>query len=340
MNRNKLLFVTEKFCDGTPDLALTNSFHNVFSTFSQAYGGQYNWNTIHLDEASVVYGTHVDKFLVDYCKKFDIGIIIFSLLGQSPSNPSMEIYKQLRELGIYLCFLWPDTGAGWATQTILQLAGRSDLHISWDNPKSPFHETFPFPDNWMPVWVPQDRTMFYKQEGQDIGASFIGSPRYYDRRIFLNFLLGNCPWVQIRGGQREEKLTPEGYAELIRRSKISINFSLSPAQFFQTKGRVFEVMACGSMLLEFKNPATSSLFTPNEDYVEFETPQELVDKIRYYSEHEDERKKIAEKGYETYNAKYTSRHYWERIMTRIQSDLSKRDEQTRTIDSATSNPQG
>jgi hypothetical protein len=323
--RNNVLFLCEKYCDGRPDLALTNNFHNLFNTFSQTQPN-YRFNTIHLDEAGVVYNTHVDKFLVDYCKKWGVDIIIFCFLGGSPLNPSYEVLKQLKEIGVYLCYMWPDTGNGFGTQTILELNHHNcaDLHISWDNPRSPYHSQFPWPANHMHLWVPQDKNIFYKQEKQDIIASFIGSPRYYDRQLFINHLLGHCPWVEIRGGQREEKLTPEGYAELIRRSKISLNFSISPAQFFQTKGRVFEVLACGSMLLEFKNPATESLFTPEVDYVSFTSPEDLVNKIRYYSENEEERAKIAAQGHKTYLEKYTSQHFWDRIMDKIQEDFNNR----------------
>ncbi len=127
----------------------------------------------------------------------------------------------------------------------------------------------------------------------------------------------------MRGGQREEKLSPHQYAELIRRTKIGLNFSLSPAMFHQTKGRVFEILASGSMLLEFKNPATESLLTNGVDYVDFNSSHELIDKIRYYVEHEDERLKIANQGYETYQKKYTAQIFWDTIMDRIKNDISK-----------------
>ena len=38
-------------------------------------------------------------------------------------------------------------------------------------------------------------------------------------------------------------------------------------------------------------------FEPFEDYVYFESRQDLMDKIDYYLEHEDERLQIAENGY-------------------------------------------
>jgi hypothetical protein len=333
--KNNVLFVTEKWCDGTPELALTNNFHNLFNTFSQTQP-KYRFNTMHLDEAPVVFGRHVNDILVEYCRQWKVDIIVFCLLGGSPYNPSNEVYRQLRAMGVYLVFMWPDTGPGWGTQSIKDLDGLSDLHISWDNPHSEFHNSFTFPANHLNLWVPQDKYLFYKQRFQQLEVSFIGSPRYYDRQMFLSNLIQKYPKVHIRGGQREEKLTPEQYAELIRHSKISINFSLSPAMFFQTKGRVFEVLACGSMLLEFANPATRKLLTPDKDYVEFDSPDTLVEKILYYTEHQEERAKIAEQGWKTYQEKYTSQRFWDTIMERIQNDITARE--TSSLNSSTSNP--
>ena len=318
--KNNTLFVLEKHCDADPNMGLTNNFHNLISTFSQSCP-DYKLHTLHIDEAVSIYKSHIDNILVDYCAKFDINIVIFSLIGGSSMNPSFETYKKLRELGVYLIFMWPDTGNSWGGETIKQIGGIANLHISWDNPKSPYHDNYPKFDNHLFLWVPEDPTLFYKQDIQDIDVSFIGSPRYYDRGYFINYLLGNYPSVVLRGGQREEKLTPSKYAELIRRSKISLNFSLSPAMFFQTKGRIFEVTASNSMLLEFRNPSTSSLYQVDTDYVDFSTPEELVAKIKFYLENESERSKIALSGYNTYNNNYTSQKFWDTIMNRVQKEL-------------------
>jgi glycosyltransferase involved in cell wall biosynthesis len=312
--KNKVLFVTEKFCDGTPDLGWTNNFHNLFNTFSHDYGSSCNWNTIHLDEALSIYGIHINNLLPSYCEKWGINIIIYSLLGQSPVNPSLEVYAKIKKMGIFQCFMWPDTGPGWGTETIKIIKDLGDLHVSWDNPCSEYHDRQIPEKNHVNLWVPQDKSLFYKQEEQDIQVSFIGSPRYYDRQVLLNELIRANIKLVIQGGQREGKLSPEHYAQLIRRSKIGLNFSLSPANFFQTKGRVFEILACGSMLLEYKNPATAKLFTPNIDYIEFENSIDLINKIKYFSENEEERAKIAENGYKTYQKKYTSKLFWDFIM--------------------------
>lgn len=317
-----ILLVNECYCDGKPLLGFSNSRHNLINTFLQTQP-QYNLFTIHIDEAAITYETHVNNILPKYCKKHKIDAIVFCLLGRSKYNPSNKTYKQLKNQGIYTIFIWPDTGPEYGIGTIAKLGKLADLHVSFDNPTSPFHDTVKFADNHLRLWVPQDKLLYFNQLNKDIPASFIGSTANRERIAYLNCLKTTYPELLVMGGQRESrKLSYTQYAELIRRSKININFSVSLAAFFQTKGRIFEVLASGSMLLESKNPSTATLFTPNKDYVEFNSPDELVEKIKYYLSHEEERVKIAEQGHQTYLARYTAKHFWDAVMTRAESDTN------------------
>lgn len=48
--------------------------------------------------------------------------------------------------------------------------------------------------------------------------------------------------------------------------------------------------------MENENPQTRCYFTPGEDYVSFNSEDDLMDKIKYFLEHEDERLEIAAWG--------------------------------------------
>ncbi len=311
MNKKRnVLICNELWCDGLPDKNRTNSEHNLIKTFD-ATQFNYNLHTLHIDEAVVVYKSHIDNVIVDYCKNYNIEIVIFSLIGGSSYNPSFSTYQKLKEMGIYICFMWPD-----ATFDINNY-GVADLHILWD--RSDLVEDNP---KILPLFVPQDQSQFYKQE-QDIPISFVGSvDKYPDRQFFVSNLKQIFPEMTICGGQREDKLTPAQYSEIVRRSMIGLNFSMSRARFFQVKGRVYEILASGSMLLEFKNRHTANLLKPNVDYVEFGDLKELVEKTVYYLKNPKERETIAANGHKKYQNLYTAKIFWNTIFTRIEKELN------------------
>jgi hypothetical protein len=312
--KNNILFCCEKWCAGTPLMGLTNNFHNMFNSFSQTQN-DYMYNTLHLDEASAVYGTHIDNIIIQYCQNFKPSIIIFCLLGGSNVNPSMPIYQKLKDMGIKLCFMWPDTQK-WVIDTILHLKDIADLSVSWDNPVSDLHSRVQFPENHKFMWVPQDEHFFYDDK-KDIDVSFVGSTIYPDRQKILSGIIIRRQ-IHIDGGQRTRQLTPEEYSKIIRSSKISLTFSKSPCQTYeQTKGRVYEVLRSKSLLLESKNTSTSRYLKPGEDYVEFEGLEDLDNKIEYYLNNEEERIRIATNGYNKYYANYSSQIFWNKILENL-----------------------
>jgi len=80
----------------------------------------------------------------------------------------------------------------------------------------------------------------------------------------------------------------------------------------QIKGRVFEVPACGGFLLTQPAEDLHEYLKPGRDCATFETIDDLVHQVRYYLEHEDERRTIASQGYQrtlgehTYAARFDS----------------------------------
>ena len=198
-----------------------------------------------------------------------------------------------------------------------------DLNVIIDFPKSEHHDKYRkekgFKDLYL--WTPESLFYFYP-DIQDIDVSFVGSVRYADRSNYLQELKQYFPTLVVAGGQRESGLTFSAYANLIRRSKININFSKNPqlGSYYQLKGRVLEILACKSLLIDEKNPATASFFTPNIDYVDFENILELKQKIEYYLTHTEEREKIASSGHKKLLEKYTARHFWMKVMQTIEHE--------------------
>jgi len=65
---------------------------------------------------------------------------------------------------------------------------------------------------------------------------------------------------------------------------------------FDINCRTFETMGCGIMLLTNETPGLTKLMEPGKHCVTYDTLDECVEKIKYYTEHEDERHEIAAAG--------------------------------------------
>ena len=318
-NKPKVLFVTEKWCDANPKKGLTNNYHNLFKTFKGAFPNT-QFNIAHMDEYSLIKKKHIDTFLPILIDRSEPDIVVFSLLGKSHLNPTDISYEHIREKGCKTIFMWPDVFDGWGIPEIEELneKGFADLHVCWGSERNVVNNI----KNLIWLWAPQDENLYYPTDKEQvIDVSFLGSPRYPERQKYLTYLATNGPPIHIGGGQREEGLIPERYADLMRHSKISLNFPEGPDGYDQCKGRVWEILASKSLLLERKNKPIENFLKPNVHYVEFENIEDLVEKIQYYLNNDKERDYIVNKGYEIYKKKYNSTIFWNEIMKGINYDI-------------------
>ena len=305
--------VSEKWCDANPEMGLSNHYHNLFGALKHSKL-DVDFKIVHFDETRMIHNNHIDNILPKIVKKYSPDIIMVSLLGKYPFNPSLNCLSQCKNQSkSKLCFIWCDTGNDWGKPQINQIGDVADLHISWDVPSDQ-----PLRNNHINLWTPEDSKLFYFEPNKKVDLSFIGSPRYQDRAMCLQYLIQKGLPIMVRGGQREQKLIPEQYASFLRGTKISINFSHSPDGIFQLKGRVLESLASGCLLLEQDNAHTNSMFEDGKDFVSFKNPDELANKAKYYLEYDDERKKIAIAGNKKFIENYTAEHYWKKVFERLE----------------------
>lgn len=182
---------------------------------------------------------------------------------------------------------------------------------------------------------------------RDLDVTFVGQP-HGNRRATIQALrdegLRVDPWGY---GWEHGRLTQEGMIEVFNRSKVNLNLSnasreTSPRQIArlivrrrgrllvpafgsirsnirefrakrrdQIKGRNFEIPGCRTFLVTTRVPGLEEYFRLEEEVVTFENQSELIDKVRHYLDHADEREKIAEAGYQrilrdhTYEKRFT-----------------------------------
>lgn len=81
----------------------------------------------------------------------------------------------------------------------------------------------------------------------------------------------------------------------------------------QIKARVFDMGLSGTAMLCSKNPSLHEFYQPGEEFVEFESMDECVDKARYLLTHESERAAIARRYYQRTKAEHLWEHRFEKL---------------------------
>lgn len=120
------------------------------------------------------------------------------------------------------------------------------------------------------------------------------------RHIILRQLAGKDPWrihrdeVLARTWQGNE-VYGDDYARALTGSRIGLGF-LRKVVPDQHTTRTFEIPACGSMLLADRTEEHREFFEEGREAEFFSSPGELLDKLGYYTVHEDARSRVAQAG--------------------------------------------
>ncbi|MGC9054520.1 MAG: glycosyltransferase family protein, partial [Candidatus Hydrogenedens sp.] len=150
-----------------------------------------------------------------------------------------------------------------------------------------------------------------KELSRDIDVSYVGSlsPDEGDKRrrllmkvaeIFPNHYIG--------------KKWPLEMGEVYSRSKIVVNSAIN----YDLNMRVFEGMAGGALLVTDPADSILELFEDGKDLVIYENEKDLIEKIRYYLEHKEEREQIARQGQQKVLESHTYYHRCQQIIKKVE----------------------
>lgn len=151
-----------------------------------------------------------------------------------------------------------------------------------------------------------------------IDVGFVGTDGGSPRKFYLQALRERYPKSLI-GLASYERI-----GEIYSRSKLGFNYC--PSQDTLTM-RCFEIMACGALLLLNQVPGNTHEelgFRPGTHCVLYRSPQELFERIDYFLAHEEERRRIAEAGFQETLARHTYRHRAERLFAILSRRLAGR----------------
>jgi len=167
--------------------------------------------------------------------------------------------------------------------------------------------------------IPIDRDWSNIEEKYDV--SFVGQ-KYLDREQWINEIKKRNIPIHLFGKGWGRHLPFEEMIDIFGASKINLNFSLTGYNKLQLKARIFEVCLAGGFLLTEYVPDIENYFEIDKEIVCFHNADEMIDKIIYYLNHEEERRAIAQAGWKRATAEYTSFHVLSRVFGEMEEDTA------------------
>jgi hypothetical protein len=136
-------------------------------------------------------------------------------------------------------------------------------------------------------------------------------------------------WNAWRGAPRLPRASCHGFCTdqdmvtLYNRAKVALGFgTVASADFqkqpiYQVRLRDFEAPMCGTFYLTEHQPELAEFFDIGREIETFQTEAELVDKARFYLQHEEAREKIRRAGHD----RALRDHTWQKRLASVLSQL-------------------
>ena len=107
---------------------------------------------------------------------------------------------------------------------------------------------------------------------------------------------------------------------ILARSKIAINRHIDAAEDYSNNMRLYEATGVGALLMTEASQNLDSLLKPGQEAIAYEGLDDLVEKVRYFSEHDEERCRVAAAG----QARTLSCHTYEQVIAELAGILESR----------------
>lgn len=301
-------FLIEKFTHEYGKSGISINLDNLVATLDQT--GAATWNVVHYDEC-LHEGIALSPELLAAPIGTDVHVVACTLHYHSRANPTAALLRQLRGKGSRIVFFWLDKKISANTPEYYDVA---DLNVVLDG------NDFDLPRAW-PIFTPKNPRHFHDAGlDRDIDVSLVGEVRYLSQRKAMVERLRDEQRVSVQmfgtsAADTGRALSVADYAMLYKRSKISVAMTKDSVR--QLKGRAFEIVHCGAMLLCDRNHHVSHYLRPGVDYVAYGDYEDLVGKARWYLDHDDERRRIAASGHGRAVSHYSHDVFWRSLLARL-----------------------
>lgn len=304
-----VLFVGDYYCAGNPRMGLSEWEGNLWKSLEST--DLVNLARFHFDKYYYHYGKTGDEALlkaIDELKPDYVILVLYKALGGDPITISLPT---LTSINSKIISIWGDLEAD--EQQALCVGLQPFMWKIVATASKSIAERF----GYTYLHVPRDPRIFNNPDKErDIDIVFSGSYGYgrEERQEAMLHLLNNGIKLIHGGSEGGDHFTTEEYAERYKRAKLALSFSVARGVNV-VNARPFEVFNCGAMLLEQESLELSKLYIPYVDYVPWTDKEDLLKKVQYYLEHDDERKKIADSGYKKTQELYSAKTFWEKVLS-------------------------
>jgi spore maturation protein CgeB len=207
-----------------------------------------------------------------------------------------------------------------------------DLHVTTDRAAAEAAPSRALDNVFLSQWAASSATLAEPCRSQSCryDVSFVGSMYGY-RAEWITALQASGVAVSCFGhGTDKGVVDAAEIPQIYRTSRISLNFSgagQNPGDMGyqrQIKARTFEVPGAGGFLLTEEAPGLERYFELGHEIATFDSPAELVEKLRYFLDRPGERDAIARAGHARVIAEHTYEQRISEILQKLQPLLAKR----------------
>lgn len=329
MGSPKVLVVAPGFDYGDRSRGRSYEYHNALLPLRDVYE-----RVLHYDfteRIQAVGKPAMNQELIDLARTERPDVSIFFLYtDELMPRAVLEMRRWTTTVGYFYDDLWRHRFADfWARQFDLVTSGvpAGVRRFQARGIRNVIHSTFGFNANlYRPLELPVEHDV-----------SFVGI--YHPFREWMIDRLRAAGHDVVLYGHRwpNGRLPIDDVVKVINRSRISLNLSdgarWEPSYILAkpiavawnvkfpkregVKARHFEIAACGSFQLSYQAEDLATYLVPGQEVATFADAADLVDKVRYYLSHTEEREEVARAGQERARREYSAQRLLKELVEEI-----------------------
>lgn len=145
----------------------------------------------------------------------------------------------------------------------------------------------------------------------------IAGGQYYNRLAIADFLQQNGLKVTWLGGKHgKDRISDDEYFSISSRAKIRlISLFTDDDLHIHMKAHVSEAAAAASLLFVNSSYPVSLYFEEGKEFISFASLEELLEKVKWYLSHDEDRIKISMAAHRRWIKNYSGGKFWQNILS-------------------------